>query len=230
MQSLGERMKENYEFPSRHTLVRRVPVIVRVDGRAFHTLTRGCKKPFDENLMYAMASSAIDVAAEMQGCKAAYVQSDEASFLLTDYDSLQTQPWFGYVKSKVETIAASCMTYHFSRYLQLGMALFDARAFNIPREEVANYFLWRMQDWHRNSLSMYCRAFFSHAELEGKTQSKMHEMLHRIGKTWATDLNNAKKNGIWIFADGARVDIWPNYKEISAVLDLLINCDEVSDG
>jgi len=226
-------MKVNYELPASRQLVRRMPVIVRVDGRAFHTYTRGMDRPFDGKFMRAMVIAAAAVAEDMQGFKAAYIQSDEASFFATDYDDLQTESWFGYDQSKVETISASMMTAHFNWAMNIDrVALFDARAFNIPREEVSNYFLWRGLDWERNSLSMYCRSFFSNKEMQGRKNSEQHEMLHGVGRNWTTDLDDRTRNGTWLFGDVSvdvalreRSDVLPNYKEISALLDPVINCD-----
>lgn len=230
MTALGDRMKHNYEERSRHLLVRRMPVIVRVDGKAFHTYTRGMDKPFDQKLVTAMVEAAMTVADEMQGFKLAYIQSDEASFLLTDYDTLQTEAWFGYVKSKVETISASVMTAAFNYAIgdQINrFAHFDARAFNIPREEVANYFLWRAMDWERNSVSMYCGAFYSHKQMHGQGKADQHELLHKAGKNWATDLSEQFRNGTFLVLDGAaRTDVLPNYAGIAAIVDPLVDCDK----
>lgn len=229
---IGARMKANYEFPSRHQLVRRMPVIIRVDGRAFHTYTRSFDRPFSELIIDAMRDSAQQVSKEMQGFKAAYIQSDEASFLLTDYDTHQTEGWFGYVKSKLESITASLFTATFNRFIwgvcedsQL-MAAFDARAFNIPREEVVNYFLWRAKDWERNSVTMYCGHYFSHKEMHGKGRADQHEMLHSIDKNWATDLSDVERNGTFIIGEELRSDILPSYGEINEVLEPLVYCDE----
>lgn len=221
--SLGDRMK-GYEAPARYLLTRRSPVIVRVDGRAFHTLTRGMDKPFDHKFINRMIKSAILTSDSMQGFKAGYVQSDEASFLLTDYDDHETQPWFGYVKSKVETITSATMTAHFIQ-AGSGFGVFDARAFNIPRDEVANYFLWRSKDWHRNSVQMYCRSFFSDKEMHGQGKADQHEMLHSIGKNWTADLSEVERNGTWIFKEGVRYDIRPNFHEINEAISPLVNCD-----
>jgi len=205
--SLGDRMKNNYELRARHYLTRRTPVIVRVDGRAFHTLTRDFQKPFDYKLMEAMVVTAMDLFADAQGCKMAYVQSDEISLVLTDYDNLQTEGWFNYNQSKIESISAARATASFNRCLRLmsrpGDATFDARAFNIPDDEVANYFLWRAQDWHRNSITMYAQAYFSHRELHGKSCADMHEMLHTKGRNWATLLDTVKNGTFIIRRDGA---------------------------
>lgn len=223
---LGDRMKANYEDRARHYLIRRTPVIVRVDGRAFHTFTRGCQRPFDPDIINIMVAAAQAVFNDAQGCKLAYIQSDEASFVLTDYDNLETQGWFDYNKSKIESIAASIMTAVFNTHWQCsnlqkgnGVALFDARAFNIPEAEVANYFLWRAGDWHRNSISMLARAHFSHAELEGKNLMDMHEMLYAIGINWA-NRTPVERNGTFLVA-GLSVervtDVLPYYGSIEAL-------------
>jgi tRNA(His) guanylyltransferase len=230
MKAIGDRIKANYENRQRYELTRRTPVIVRVDGRAFHSFTRGLEKPFDLTLIKAMAHSAAAVAHEMQGFKLAYVQSDEASFLLTDYDTLDTEAWFGYVKSKVETISASLMTAHFNCLFDhpvcLSKATFDARAFNIPREEVANYFLWRAMDWQRNSISMYCGAFYSHKDMHGQGKTDQHEMLHAKGKNWATDLDEQVRNGTFILANRLfTTAIKPTYSDVASVVDRYVDCD-----
>jgi len=220
MLSIGERMKENYEHRQRYMLVRRTPVIIRVDGRTFHSWTRGLERPFDRRFIDAMCRATAIVLREMQGFRAAYVQSDEASFLLRDDATLTTEPWFGYVKAKVESISAALMSVHFNACWQgRGAAVFDARAFNIPEAEVANYFLWRAQDWQRNSLSMYARARFSHKQLHGKNTADVHEMLHGLRKNWTTDLTSQERNGTWYGRHCLpRYDVRPDYAQIEALL------------
>lgn len=225
--SLGDRMKANYEDRCRHYLTRRTPVIIRLDGKAFHTFTRGMEKPFSEGLADAMEYAAGSLAIAMQGCKMAYLQSDEASFLLTDYDRIETDAWFDYGQSKMESVAASHFTAAFnSQCVSTRLAMFDARSFNIPREEVANYFLWRAKDWERNSVSMYAQAFFSAKQLHGQGRADQHEMLHSIGKNWATDLSDRWRNGTWIVRveGGFSVShkITPTYQDIAAIVDPLI--------
>lgn len=234
MDGLGKRMKENYENRQRLYLTRRTPVIIRVDGRAFHTLTRGISKPFDDVFMEAMKMSVWCVADEIQGCTFAYTQSDEASFLLTDYANLESEAYFDYNLSKLISITAGAMTGYFNKWYsslggklpETGIAMFDSRAFNIPREEVANYFLWRAQDWHRNSVLMYCQSLFAHKAMQGKKLPELHEMLHAIGKNWTTDLTEQQKNGSWYIqlSDTQKIpsrwrsDILPQYESINAVV------------
>lgn len=230
MNDLGKRMKENYEFTSKHKLVRRMPVIVRLDGKAFHTYTRNMKKPFDADLMRSMVSAANHVMRISQGAKLAYIQSDEVSILFTDYESLQTCAYFDYSQSKIESVTASVMTAYFNRSIadymsdmnDQQLALFDARAFNIPREEVVNYFLWRAKDWERNSLSMYCNNFYSPKEMHGKNKEAQHELLYAKGKNWTKDLSPREKNGTWIYGINATSHIKPEYEAIAQVIDSII--------
>lgn len=222
--SLGDRMKR-YEESAHHVLVRRMPVLIRVDGRAFHTFTRGMPA-FDRRLMNAMVQSAEIVAYGMQGFKCAYVQSDEVTFLLTDYDTTETQGWFDYDHSKMVSISAAHMTSAFGKWYPGRSPMFDSRAFNIPREDVVNAFLWRAKDWERNSLQTFARQFFSHKQLHKKGRSDMHEMLHGIGKNWATDIDDWDRNGAFIIKDSAdyviRHDILPSYDSINAAIGSLL--------
>ena len=190
---LGDRMKEFYEDRNRIKLMRRTPVILRLDGRAFHTLTRHMEKPFDRNFIRNMQATAEHVFQNIQGAKACYTQSDEISVLICDYDTIDTNAWFDYNVQKMVSISASLASVCMS--VRIGKAVeFDARCFNIPREEVLNYFRWRYNDWTRNSVQMLSRAHFSHKELNCKGRADMHEMLHAKGINWA-DLDPVCKNG-----------------------------------
>lgn len=218
---LGNRMKEQYENRTRYFLPRRTFTILRLDGKAFHTYTRGLKKPFDNGLSEDIDNAIIAMLPQIQGAVFAYTQSDEISVLLTDFATPQTDAWFDGNLQKICSVASSIMTADFNRYrwgryckkldslsptdlpsflsgyaYQLPMAYFDCRAFTIPdRVEVMNYFRWRQQDCVRNSVSMVAQANFSHKELHGKSQSDMHEMLHQKGINWATDFTDGEKNG-----------------------------------
>lgn len=191
--SIGDRMKKNYEDRNRVKLTRRTPVIIRLDGRAFHTLTRNMDKPFDMKFIRLMGETARKMAHSIQGAKVVYVQSDEISVLLTDYDELDTNAWFDYNVQKMCSVSASIASVHLSMALNKPVE-FDSRCFNIPKEEVINYFRWRYGDWVKNSVQMLARSKFSQKELNGKKQADMHEMLHQKGINWA-DLPGVCKNG-----------------------------------
>jgi tRNA(His) 5'-end guanylyltransferase len=187
----------------------------------------------------------------MQGFEVAYHQSDEVSFLITDYSTLETSAWFDYNVQKVATIAASVMTAHFNFLIQartlehakdaatekrrdavwddwyLGLvkrfAYFDARAYNVPKEDVSNYYLWRCKDWERNSTQMYCRQFFSSKQMHGQGRADQHEMLHKIGKNWAVDVPAPFRNGTFILKDGREeTEVRADYPSISALVDPLV--------
>lgn len=198
--ALGDRMKRNYE--QKYFLTRRTPAIMRLDGRAFHTLTKGLD-PFNERVRKAMYVATRALLHEIQGAKFAYQQSDEISILITDYDRIETDAWFGYEIQKMCSVAAGIASVAFSGATGK-TACFDARVANYPEDEVANYFLWRSLDWERNSLSLYSRKFFSHRALHGKGKAAQHEMLYEIGKNWATDLSPVEKNATFIVPTSER--------------------------
>lgn len=211
--SLGDRMK-GYEVVPRTVLTRRTPVILRVDGRAFHTFTRGFAVPFDQMLHNAMVATADALAREIQGAKVTYGQSDEISVLITDYDTLQTDAWFGYNIQKMVSIAASVATIAFNESIggypeynnYRKPAQFDARVFNLPKEEVVNYFVWRQQDATRNSIQMVARSKFSHKECHRKNVSDLQEMLMGQGINW-NDIPTHFKRGFCIRStDGIVLD------------------------
>ena len=107
--NLGTRMK-TYEKASRMYLTRRMPLIIRLDGKAFHTLTKKLDKPYDKQFKNVMVETAKELVANIMGCKFAYVQSDEISLMLTDYDKLETCAWFDKQIQKIVSVSASMAT------------------------------------------------------------------------------------------------------------------------
>lgn len=185
-----------YEEAQRGVLTPRMPFIVRVDGRAFHTYTHGLSlhDPIMEDGMTRVGQALVD---SVPNSKLVYIQSDEASLLVTPYDSLLSEPWFGGVIQKIASVSASIATAAFGQPREKRVATFDARVFTIPREEVANYFVWRQQDATRNSILSLAQSKFSHRELQGKNRSEMQEMLfQRFGLNW-NDLRTHHKRG-WV--------------------------------
>jgi len=223
--TLGDRIK-GYEKVFSQRALKRTPLMIRVDGKAFHTFTRDLEKPFDKGLMEAMIKSAQYTAEKMQGFKVAYIQSDEVTFVLTDYDTLETEGWFNYKINKVVSISAAMMSASFNVFYATNkLALFDSRAFNVPKEDVLNALLWRAKDWHRNSIQMFARAFFSHKELHKKSLDDIHEMLHSIGKNWTTDLLPIERNGTFLIKTEEGIittsEILPTYVDLQRHLGKL---------
>ena len=204
---LGKRMKEFYEARSRTYLPRRTPVAIRIDGKAFHTFTRGFQKPFDEVLGNSMVRTMEYLCKNIQGCVFGYTQSDEITLLLIDYKQLNSEAWFDYQTQKMCSIAASMATMAFNKSFQEEVqkhiddtepifitdeeirlidtysraaekgAMFDARVFSIPKEEATNLVYWRQLDATRNSIQMVGQANFSHNELQGKSCNLIQDML-----------------------------------------------------
>lgn len=193
--SLGDRMKEFYENRTRNFIPRRTYTIIRVDGKAFHSYTRGLVRPFDEKLVNDMDETACYMCKNIQGAKFAFVQSDEISILLTDFEGLTTDAWFDGNIQKMASISASLATAKFNELRPNKIALFDSRVFTIPSDiEVENYFIWRQQDTTRNSISSVAQSMFSHRELENKNTDQMQEMCFQKGVNW-NDFSAKLKRG-----------------------------------
>jgi len=201
--SLGDRMKA-YEDSYRISLPVRMPVIIRVDGKAFHTYTKGCKRPVDAGLVECMNDTAKALCKTVQGCQLAYVQSDEISLLVTNFSTLDTQSWYDNNLQKMVSVSAAMASVTFSMnshkiwgedvygegqesetsYPIQKPAYFDSRAFIIPKEDVTNYFLWRQQDATRNSVQMLARTLYSHKQCTDKNNSELQEMCFQKGINW----------------------------------------------
>jgi len=195
----GNRMK-GYEDAYRTKLPKRMPVIIRIDGKAFHTYTKGMQKPFDTDLTNAMWETCKFLAQNVMGCKLVYTQSDEISLLLTNYDKLTTESWFDNNLQKIVSVSASLATAKFNevmreKYPEKELAFFDARAYVLPQDEVCNYFLWRQQDSTKNSISMVAQANFSQRELNGLNGSQLQDKLMlEKGVNW-NDIPTWQKRG-----------------------------------
>jgi tRNA(His) guanylyltransferase len=212
---LGDRMKNQYEDRTRYMLPRRTYTIIRLDGVAFHTLTQGLIRPFDGAFTTAMWEAAYTLAGKAQGFKLGYVQSDEISILLTDFAEPATAAWFDGNIQKIASVSASIAAFRFNDCMNTRMVrrgYFDARVFVIPDPvEVENYFIWRQKDAIRNSINSFAQSIFSAKELHGKSIPEVHEMLHKAGRNWATEVIASHKNGtvIWVQREGWGIQVDP---------------------
>lgn len=211
---LGKRMKEQYETRTRYFLPRRTYTIIRLDGKAFHTFTKGMGRPYDQLLIDLMDKTALALVTSIQGCKMAYTQSDEISLLLTDFETITTDAWFDGNIQKMASVSASIATANFNilydlykiqveqkEWSELKLAYFDARVFTIPDPiEVENYFIWRQKDAVRNSIAMTAQSLYSHKQLEGKSSSDQQEMIHAKGGNW-NDMPEGFKRGRTIYLE-----------------------------
>lgn len=205
--NLGNRMKTYYEQIPKTRLMRRTPVAIRLDGKAFHTFTRGFKKPFDKVLIKSMQETMKYLCENIQGCVFGFTQSDEITLILVDYKHLDSSAWFDYEVQKMCSVSASMATMAFNKFFYKNVeeysesvaalqdfdiekkylekldkaaekgAIFDARVFNIPKEEVTNLIYWRQLDAIRNSIQMVGQANFSHKQLQRKSCNDIQNML-----------------------------------------------------
>lgn len=237
--SLGDRMKR-YEAVSKTMLMHRNPTIIRIDGKAFHTFTRGFVRPFDDVLIKSMQETTKYLCENIQNCVFGYTQSDEITLVLVDYEHLDTAAWYDYEVQKLCSISASIATMAFNKAFERNIedyihevkllsiddmssiseeddaklkqyeiyrnaymngAVFDARCFSVPRDEVTNCVLWRQQDATRNSIQMVGQSYFKHQELENKNCNMIQDMLHEThGVNW-NNFEAYKKRGSAVIRD-----------------------------
>lgn len=198
---IGTRMKDFYEQIPKTKLMRRCPVAIRIDGKAFHTYTRNFKRPFDSVFMRAMQETMKYLCENIQGCVLGYTQSDEITLILVDYEKINSSAWFDYEVQKLCSVSASMATMRFNqvfarlvqevkeegtedpKYIKVldkaceAGAMFDSRCFNIPKEEVTNLIYWRQLDASRNSIQMVGHANFSQKQMHGKSTGDIQDML-----------------------------------------------------
>ena len=206
--SLGERMKR-YEGASETHLKNKMPVVIRLDGRAFHTFTRNFHKPFDEIFSETMCETMLYLCRNIAHCILGYTQSDEITLVLADYETDVSKPWLDNRLQKLCSISASMATAVFNRIFEakvnsrlnrltqyksgyisqktgeIELATFDSRCFNLPDYEVVNCLIWRQSDAIRNSVAAMAQSIFSRSELHKKGVTEMREMIReKTGVAW----------------------------------------------
>jgi len=206
--SLGDRMK-GYESVWATQLPGRMPVILRLDGKAFHSYTRDLSRPWCPELSEVMDITAQKLCQEIQGAQIAYVQSDEISILVHGYKTFESQPWFDGKIQKMVSVSAAIASATFTseswRLRDPGdsvpnkasltrPAYFDSRVYVLPESEVCNAFLWRQQDATRNSIQMLARSLYSHKELDHKNTAQLQELCFQKGQNW-NDIPTRHKRG-----------------------------------
>lgn len=249
--SLGDRMK-GYEAVSKNYLIRRTPVVLRIDGKAFHTFTRGFGKPFDAVFATAMAETMRGLCEGMQNCQLGYTQSDEISVLLVADRTLTTDSWFDNNVQKMVSVGASLATLVFNREFKrivtnsmhtaemrqvytkrFDTAMFDCRAFNLSKEEVCNYFIWRQQDATRNSIQSVGQANFSPKQMHGLSCDKLQDKLFTEKQINWNDTPTRFKRGVC----GVRTDTgWgfdneiPVFSQDRTYIEKRVNIQEATKG
>lgn len=184
--SFGDRMK-GYEDSSRFEPC--LPIVVRIDGKSFHTYTRKFDRPWDEAMVSAMQATT-EFLMEQTSAKIGYTQSDEITLILHS-DEPKSQVFFDGKVQKIVSVTAAMASVCFNRamaarsYKILDPAYFDSRAYTVPdKMEASNVLLWRELDAVRNSVSMMAHHYFGHNALRGKSVPEMKSMLTAVNKSW----------------------------------------------
>lgn len=199
---MGDRMKL-YEKASEVKLLPNLPTFARVDGRSFHSFTKGLKRPFSEEFGYCITQTALKLAEETNAILT-YAQSDEIT-LMWYSDNFKSQIWFNGKHSKMVSNISSLATLYFYREVCKNLPeykdklpIFDSRVWQVPtKQEAVNVFLWRELDASKNSISMAARTQCSDKELFGKNSKEKQGMLLERGVNW-NDYPTHFKRGTYI--------------------------------
>lgn len=200
MKGLGDRMKR-YELNHDFSLTARLPVIIRLDGKGFSKWTKSnkMKKPYDLALSTAMHESLKFTCSRIEGCMIGFTQSDEATIVLRNDQSLESEPWFGNRVQKIVSVTSSMFTAKFNEFCYANgwsPAFFDARVFALPTiDEAINCLVWRQNDAVKNSIYGACYYELANVTgkktaqklMHGKSQDEQQELLFsKTGRNWNT--------------------------------------------
>lgn len=202
-EAMGDRHKAFESRETMHRLMPGLPVLVRLDGRAFHTFTRGLARPYDERLSRSMIEST-KYLVDHTHASVGYTQSDEISLAYPNTDPNNQVMFDGRVQ-KLCSILAAMATAKFNQQILANipekahlLPLFDARVYQYPTLDLAaESFVWRETDATRNSLTMAAHAYYSHKELHKAGYARKHEMLHAKGLNW-NDYPDFFKKGTYV--------------------------------
>jgi len=186
----GDRMKLYEGMEADRFLMPGLPICVRLDGRAFHTFTRGLKRPYDERISRMMIETTKTLVEESHAI-IGYTQSDEITLIFAPTLRLDSMFFGGRVSKLTSTLASICT----ARFNELKtemlpekrktLATFDCRVWSPPtKEEAVNILLWRELDATKNSISMAASTYYSHKFLQGKSGSEKQELLFQKGINW----------------------------------------------
>ena len=165
--------------------------VLQLDGRAFHSFTKGFNRPFDVRFMAAM-DEVLRLVAEDLGCVVfGFVQSDELSLLLKGSNVVVESgrgnglPFNGRVQKLASTSAGLASAVMSRAFPAMGFAVFDARVFGVSRREALEWFHWRQTDCVKNSVLSVGQVNFTADELHGVNTVQLQGMLDEVGDSWS---------------------------------------------
>lgn len=185
---IGDRMKAYEAAETGRAFDRSLPLVVRLDGRAFSTFTRGMVKPFDANMMAVMDAVTASLVAQTHPV-IAYTQSDEIT-LIYEASNPESELIFGGRAFKIASVLAGLASSQFTllawkhwpaKFTKAAPA-FDCRAFSVPsRTEAVNALIWRELDASRNAILAIGQSRFSPKQMHGRSCGEVLAMLGEIG-------------------------------------------------
>lgn len=188
---LGDRCKAFEMAEAGRKAMLGLPLLVRLDGRAFHTFCRGLARPFDQRLSFCMQSTAAALVEEFHATTG-YTQSDEITLAWITEEGSRAQLPFDGRYQKLCSVLAGFASATFARLVpgclpekNSATPCFDARAWQVPTPaDALEVFFWREDDAVKNSVQMAARAVVSHKELDGKGRKDQLDILHAKGIRW----------------------------------------------
>jgi tRNA(His) guanylyltransferase len=201
---LGDRCKSYEMAEAGRRALPGIPLLARLDGRSFHTYTRGMKRPFDPDFSHMMVTTTAALVEEFQAA-AGFTQSDEITLLWPLFDSQsETQYPFGGRIQKIQSVTAGMASAIFNRLAlkyfpdKQHIPVFDCRVWQVPSpKDAVDVFAWRQADAEKNSVQMAARSVASHKELHGKGRKAQHDLLHAKGLNW-NDFPPHQKRGVFV--------------------------------
>ena len=217
-----------YRGLSDYRLIPNSYVLLMLDGRSFSSFVKNYfDKPFDDKFINMMNETAKYLCEKIQGCKFAYVQSDEISLVITDFDTPNSDSFFGYRLEKILSISASMASAKFNQLMTLEalrravdgldeygcinteevianvkLLEFDCKAWNVPSyNDVFAWNLFRQNDCLKNSKQQAAQAWLPHKQLVNKTADEQIALLkEKQGIDW-NDFDDGKKYGRFIYKE-----------------------------
>lgn len=199
--NLSSRMKIYESVHTETSLVPGIPVYVRIDGRAFHTFTRGLEKPFDSDFAWTMKETTKHLH-DKTNAFISYVQSDEISLCYLEPKKMPFETRLFKLESVLAGMASAAFCVHGSKTklksrIEKFIPHFDCRVCQMPLEDIPNMLLFRERDCLKNAITLVALEHFSNKQIHKKTGEEKIEMLKSIGIDFNKDIDEDFRYGAW---------------------------------
>lgn len=199
--SLGDKMKRFESVHTETSLIPNIPVYVRIDGRSFHTFTRGLNKPFDPDFAWTMKETTKHLH-ENTNAFISYVQSDEISLCYLEPSKMPFETRLFKLESVLAGMASAAFCVHGSKTklkdrIEKFIPHFDCRVCQMPLEEIPNMLLFRERDCLKNAITLESLEHFSNKQIHKKNSDEKISMLKEIGIDFNRDVDEDFRYGSW---------------------------------